>query len=385
MRLGLIFSNDWELFGDGSGDFWEIQHRRLRQMLDVAAQFNAPITVMAEVAQQWAHRRLAARESWACEIADAWESILVAAVREGSDVQLHLHPQWLDARPCDGKWQLNFERWALSSLDRRAIADSLARGKQYLESLLRPVRPQYRTVLFRAGAFCIEPAANAIGALAEAGFLADSSVTKGLYDSRYYDYRRAPSRVLPWQVDIESVARAGERSGIVELPIMATRVWDSPLLRRWSNWHFTRALTNDDRKYLADRAAYVDAQYPSAQRPATLVGHGWKRLVARWSGLVLRRHTISLDYDVLPAGVFVDCVERLLHDAELKSVAEPDTIVPVVALGHSKLVPDAGNLARVLSQLTARLGDRIVYWTGQEAVEYWSARLKARATRDRAA
>jgi hypothetical protein len=384
MRLGLIFSNDWELFGDGSGDYWEIQHRRLRQLLDVAAQFDARITVMAEVAQQWAHRRLAARESWAREISEAWESILVAAVREESDVQLHLHPHWLDARRRDGKWQLDFERWALSSLGRREIVDALREGKKYLESLLRPVRPAYRSVLFRAGAFCIEPAVNAIGALAEAGFLADTSVTKGLYDPRYYDYRRAPSHVLPWEVDTMSTARTGQHSGIVELPILSTRIWDSPLLRKCSNWHYTRWLTKDDRVYLRDRTAFVESQYPSARRPAALVGRGLARRVARFAGSALRRHWVSLDYDVLPAGVFVDCVERLFDDPELASVAD-DVIVPVMALGHSKLVPDADNFGRVLSQLRSRLGEHVVFWTGQEAAEYWSARLTSSAARAQAA
>lgn len=197
MRLGLIFSNDWELFGDGSGDYWEIQHRRLRQLLDVAAGYGAPITVMAEVAQQWAHRRLAEQESWAGEIADDWEATLMDALRQGSDVQLHLHPQWLDARWSGGKWHLNFERWALSSLAGPEIAEALQGGKQYLESLLQPVRTAYGTVLFRAGAFCIEPAQQAIVALGKAGFLADTSVTKWLHDPRFYDYRGAPSHVLP--------------------------------------------------------------------------------------------------------------------------------------------------------------------------------------------
>lgn len=377
MRLGLIFSNDWELFGDGSGDYWDIQHQRLRQLLAVAKQHGARLTVMAEVGQQWAHRRLGKQAAWAREIADAWDSILVDTIRQGSDVQLHLHPQWLGAEHREGKWQLNFEHWTLSSLGRAEIARALQDGKQYLESLLRPVCPEYRTVLFRAGAFCIEPAEHTIAALRKAGFLADTSVTKWLFDPRFYDYRQAPSHVVPWEVDRMSTARAGKQTGIIELPILATRVWDSPLLRKWGCWHSTRWLAMADRTYLRERAAYVDRQYPQASRPVPPVSRSPVKRIARLAGGLVRRHSISLDYDVLPAEVFVDCVERLLDDPQLRSLANTDAIVPVMALGHSKLTPGADHFGRILTRLAARLGDHIDFWTGQAAAQYWSARLNS--------
>jgi hypothetical protein len=336
---------------------------------------------MAEIGQQWAHRRLAETESWAGEIADAWDAMLVDTLREGSDVQLHLHPQWLGARRSAGKWRLNVQYWALSSLAASQIAAALHEGKRYLESLLRPVRPTYRTVLFRAGAFCIEPARHAIAALGGAGFLADSSLTKWLYDARFYDYRAAPSHVLSWEVDPESVARSGRGTGVVELPILATRVWDSPILRKLGCWHYTRTLAKVDRQYLCQRAAYVAREYPPVQRPIPDARRGLGRVVKRLGGALVRRHAITLDYDALPAPVFVDCVERLLHDRDLRRFAGSDVIVPVVALGHTKVVPHVDNFRCVLSQLVARLGDRVVFWTGQQAAEYWSARLTTRARR----
>jgi hypothetical protein len=374
MRLGLIFSNDWELFGDGSGDYWEIQHQRLCQMLDAAAPFGARITVMAEIGQQWAHRQLGEREPWAREIADAWDAMLVETIRRGSDVQLHLHPQWLGARRLADGWQLNYQRWALSSLAAGEISAVLADGKRYLETLLQPVRPAYRTVLFRAGAFCIEPAQHAIQGLRDAGFLADSSVTKGLYDPRYYDYRNAPSHVLPWQVHETSVAREGNATLVVELPILATRLWDFPLLRKLGPWHYTRWLAQVDRSYLRERAAYVSRLYPTSQRPVTAKRRGPLQLAKRFASGLIRPHAISLDYDALPAPVFVDCVQRLLHDRALQSLVDTDEIIPVMALGHTKVVPDAENFQRTLAQLVDRLGDRVVFWSGQAAAEYWSAK-----------
>ena len=58
MKIGLVFINDWELFGDGSGDYFKIQHQPLLELLDTVELHGARLTVMAEVAQQWAYRNL---------------------------------------------------------------------------------------------------------------------------------------------------------------------------------------------------------------------------------------------------------------------------------------------------------------------------------------
>jgi hypothetical protein len=44
MRLGLVLTNDWELYGDGSGDYFEVQERPLRSLLRAAEDYGAKIT-----------------------------------------------------------------------------------------------------------------------------------------------------------------------------------------------------------------------------------------------------------------------------------------------------------------------------------------------------
>jgi hypothetical protein len=86
MKIGLVLSNDWELFGNGAGDYFEIQHHPLQQLLDVVEGYGAPLTVMAEIGQQWAHQRLGEHESWARDIACAWELILQDTIRMCSSI-----------------------------------------------------------------------------------------------------------------------------------------------------------------------------------------------------------------------------------------------------------------------------------------------------------
>ena len=139
MQLDMIFTNDWELFGEGSGDFHQIQERPLREILAVLSRHQAHLTIFAEIGQQWAHRALGEKEPWARALADRWEESLRQSVKAGHDVQLHLHPTWLGAKWEDQRWNLKLSQWALASLNPTEISSALLRGRTDLENLLQPV------------------------------------------------------------------------------------------------------------------------------------------------------------------------------------------------------------------------------------------------------
>ena len=56
----------------------------------------------------------------------------------------------------------------------------------------------YECVLFRAGALCIQPSEIPIEKMRKVGLIADSSVTQGEYSEKFYDFREAPSNIIPW-------------------------------------------------------------------------------------------------------------------------------------------------------------------------------------------
>ena len=175
MKLALILTNDWELFGDGSGDYFEVQQKPLLEFLDLADAYSAKITLMAEVMQQFAHK-----EHGFSEIAQAWEQAVLRTISAGSDVQLHIHPQWLDSIRTPESWVLNYDNWVLGKLEPEIIYKLLSDGKNYLENIIRSVKPDYNCNIFRAGAYCIEPSKNVVEILTKLNFKVDTSVTKGM-------------------------------------------------------------------------------------------------------------------------------------------------------------------------------------------------------------
>ena len=123
---------------------------------------------------------------------------LIEAVGHHHDVQLHLHPQWKDARKTrSGTWELDLSLWRSPDLPVEDFKTILQQGKIWLEKLIKPHSPDYRCLAFRAGGWCIQPSEYIIKALLEINFLVDSSVAPGQHCQtvgEHYDFRNAPQR-----------------------------------------------------------------------------------------------------------------------------------------------------------------------------------------------
>ncbi len=381
MRLGLILLNDWELFGDGSGDYFEIQHKPLLELLDVVEQHGARLTVMAEVAQQWAHQKLSRKQSWAGEVAHGWESALREVAGRGADVQLHLHPQWLNAEYLDGKWRLDYRYWAVSSLESEVMERVFSDGKRYLEALLKPVAPLYECIAFRAGAYCIQPSVKVIENLLKAGIVCDSSVPRGLIDPDFYDYRDAHSAVLPWFVHSENIKYQNENDeGLLEIPPYSFPILDMPIIRRLALrlfylLSFGVSIGSRDRKWLLKNNRVMVKRYPPRTRPFAQKDRGSKRFSVGnlLSKLVVRR-AIQLDYDNLPPKAFVKALKMVFDEEDVQELRDKDVTIPVIAAGHVKNMHNCLNMGRILEEIDAGLQGQVTYWTLQEAVAYWLKR-----------
>jgi hypothetical protein len=377
MKLGLIITNDWEVFGDGSGDYFELQHKPLEALLKVMAEHDAKLTVMAEVGQQWAHQNIVEQEPWAHEIVVAWESMLKDTVRRQFDVQLHLHPQWLDAKYVNNRWQLNLSEWSIGALPPSALGAILRKAKSYLDNLLQPVCPSYECLAFRAGAYCIEPSQHVIEALLDTGIICDSSVTKGLYNPPFFDYRDAFSCFMPWFTSSEDVKYQSDSTrGLLEIPVCSYQTFDSPILRKLVSpqlfyWLFLGVhITQDDRQWLEKRSQDKLQKYPLSKRPFFLE----KIKSIRWIfSNLLSKTALQLDYDSLPPKVFVKFLQAVLEKGQMAGLE--GVTLPVVASGHTKDMCGTENVARILQAVHTALQGRVVYWTLREAIQSWTTFL----------
>jgi hypothetical protein len=382
VKFGLIMSNDWELFGDGSGDYFEVQHKPLQLLLNLVDERGGKLTLMAEIGQQFAHYQIADQKRWAREIVDAWEAILKKAVQAGNDVQMHLHPQWLDAEHKDGKWRLNYNKWAICNLGREEMEYILRKGKAYLENLLKPLSPTYECIAFRAGAYCIQPSLMVTENLRKVGIVCDTSVVPGMYNPPFVDFRGAFSNVLPWYVDSRDVRYKGqEDKSLLEIPICSYSGIDIPILRRYISRNlsdlvcFGTRMTKDEKRWLTRRQTVIAGRYPVTNRPFdwNRTRNGSVRNKLRWIfGKALGSRTaFALDYDQLSSKIFVKCVQKIYESSALRTLRSTDLVVPLMVTGHVKNMHDCENIARIFDEADRFLKELIVHWTLRDAVKYW--------------
>jgi len=348
--IGIVITADYEVFGDGSGEVDPCVVRPTRELARVCELHGAKVTLFFEVVEHWAFEE-AERSGRLPEPGPA--GLMRAQARElvatGHDVQLHLHPQWLEAEPGEEGWRLNLDWWRLPELphglgeegDRLSLRGLLKEGKDHLERMLESQAQDYECLALRAGGWCIQPAGEVLRAMAEVGLKADSSVFKGGYlkDGPYrVDFRQAFSEARPWVADPEDICRpAGEGGpGIRELPI-----YTRPLARlpRWLRYRLLRG----------------QRPGPLGRNPAGCTGRPLvdRRPAARPSspgllwGYLFRPLPVQWDFCDLNAEEMWSFLARAV-----KRHHREGAYLPLIMTGHPKSFTNGPELARFLARVT---------------------------------
>jgi hypothetical protein len=234
--IGLVqCSVDYELFWIRNFDEVETLVKPTAALLRVADELGTPFTIFVDVLSVWRYAELGRNDFVA-----AVEAQLVDAVQRGHDVQTHIHPHWLRAAYDGACWSFDPECFLLGNFGDenevyRLTHEVLVRAKGYLENLLRPVAPAYRTIAYRAGGYGIQPGERPIlRALADAGYKIDSSIVPGKWSitaANQIDFRSVPDQPN-YYLSAEGGLERATAKGILEVPIIAGTVDSLTFLRR---------------------------------------------------------------------------------------------------------------------------------------------------------
>jgi len=373
MKVALVLTNDWELFGDGSGDYYDIQHNPSLDLLNVLSEFDAKMTLFAEVGQQWGYKSIIDKNKYASKIVTDWEDLIRKYYKAGHDIQLHIHPQWLDGKYQNNQWTLDDTKWSIGKLPKDKKFDYLNRGKQYLEYTIRKIDDNYQCNSFRAGAYYIEPSSQVIELLEKLGFTADSSVTKGRIVSSYYDYTNAPDNLIPWRIK-ESVAINNPNGKIIEYPIYSHFTLDSEVLRKflpslYFKWKFGKSPTSQETHWAIERDRIKEARYPRDRRAykKNEVRHFWW-----YVSKFISKNPIQLDYDYLPATAFVEIIKKIINNKKYYKYYDAGITLPIIATGHIKDAHTNDNLKWILEKLKNELVEDVEFWTMKDAIKQFT-------------
>jgi hypothetical protein len=158
-------------------------------MMRVAESIGAPLTFFVDTLE---FQAMSTAKQFRESVVRVSEQISVAIGR-GHDAQLHLHPQWKNARLDEnGNWIHDMSLWRIGDLAKNDVREMLREGKTWLETLCRPVSSDYRCLAFRAGGWCIQPSDFVVRELIDLGFKIDSTVAPGFYKRGMEGFSQSP-------------------------------------------------------------------------------------------------------------------------------------------------------------------------------------------------
>jgi hypothetical protein len=321
-RIDLVLSDDWELFGDGSGDMRHIQFDNLRTLARIYEDAGLRGSFNAEVMQQLYHLDAGRQHPALLELAHEWNEVLRQTFANGHDVQLHVHPQWHEARYIDGQWVLTSD-WTLGNHPLPRIRQMLGECKIYLENLLKPIKPDYKCVVFRAGAWALAPSPDTLPALVEAGILVDTSIAPGMIktgevDVDYSQVRRALLPYYPELGDARQIAREPQ-----PLICMPTHTFDYTPVHKIRHTLSRRGKTFSIGPLVVRMKSYV-----------------------RW-------HTSRTTYVSDLSGLTFPLMQRMLDDIRHRTASSRAAVVPVVLTNHTKDLTDFQSIRKLATRLAA--------------------------------
>jgi hypothetical protein len=344
--IHLVLSLDYEVFGNGAGDVRRDVVYPTSRLLDICDRHGAKMTIMFEVGEYWAFEHCDERlqHDLSYSPARAMKGQIIEAIQRGHDVQLHLHPQWIDAQYDQGVWQLRNSYWRLADLpdglgseeQATSIMGALHRGKQTLEDVLKPVKADYECTCFRAGGFYAQPSGQILRAMKRIGLRADSSVVKGFRKTEPFavDYSHVKTgKAAWWTTDTDLAEEGTPGENILELSVSARR---EPY---WKNFKMTKLQTALWRR----KAERIGGGRDAAGKYITSLPSG-RTVLKR----LLRKHVSAFDFCKFSCRDMLERIEEL---------GDPQQ-QPIVMVGHSKDFANDSQFEAFLATLSHRGGVR---------------------------
>lgn len=224
----LIFTLDYELYGNGSGDVFKHIIEPTEKILRIFDRYNAKITIFFEVIEYWK-----LKEEWDNGNKMGYdrnpilaiENQLFSAYKKGHDIQLHLHPQWVNAKWTKDGWNVDLSQWRLGDYvgnDDYSLISLLQKGKETLETIINDQK--YQCNALRAGGYNVQPSHDLSVAMKTVGLKIDSSIFPGGKELGYlsrYDYSMIPANKGMWFCDDSLEKEVDGVTELIELPIVA--------------------------------------------------------------------------------------------------------------------------------------------------------------------
>lgn len=236
----IILTADYELFlGKQVGKVENCMITPTELLINLLDKYNCKMTVFWDILHYWKLLQLENEYHELKQDIKKIEKQIISLVKKKYDVQLHLHPQWIDANYDRGIWNFTYDKYKLQNLSKRndlkdinTIIGCVTISRKLMESVCRKAEPNYKVYALRAGGYCIQPFEILLSPLYNNGIYVDSSCCYGLKNSNKYfsyDFTNVPKEsCYKFDSDLNKPDKMGK---FIEIQIESVKI--SSLLRLW--------------------------------------------------------------------------------------------------------------------------------------------------------
>ncbi|NJE42904.1 hypothetical protein [Thermococcus sp. GR6] len=136
--INIIITIDYELFGNGRGDVRKHIIDPTDRLISIASVFNVPLTIMFEVFEYIHFEKY--NKQLQNDLGYSPKDLIKSQIKEayllGNDVQLHIHPQFMDMQYRNGKLVPRNPQLSVFDLDEHQTYKLIKTAKEKLESLI---------------------------------------------------------------------------------------------------------------------------------------------------------------------------------------------------------------------------------------------------------
>ncbi len=215
--MNIFLTMDYEVFfGDKSGSVEKCMIEPTNLLLDLAKKNNFRFTFFWDVGHFLALEKFKTDESSLEADYQAIDQQVKRMVKEGHEVQLHIHPHWEMANWNGTEWQMNLDKhYKLSDFEQINRESIFSKYKAKLEEVTG-----LKSTVFRAGGWCIQPFTDFKDLFEKHEITCDSSVLPGIsWKTEQYnlDFKSVHSQE-PYRFDVD-VCQVVDGGKFLEIPI----------------------------------------------------------------------------------------------------------------------------------------------------------------------
>ena len=345
-KVALVFSSDYELFGDGSGNVSREQIKPTNDLVNIFSENGAKLTVMFEYGQYLIYEKFSSVNPKFEEDNKKIREQLINLIMNGHDVQLHYHSQWRGATYDieKDKFNLNLTNVDISCLEYTQIVEVLRSGKSFLENLLKPYKKDYECVAFRAGSWAVKNEIKLARALKKVGFKLDSSVVPNTkFESEHvnFEYKNSPHQYNYWFCE-NDLSTSTLNGSLIEMPIYTLK---SP----FASLKYLNSKYNTSRKMV--KSLYT--------QKISEVNFSFFSKVKK----VITRDYYMADLNTMSSKTLIKMVEHVIKNDDTNR-----KVIPIMFIAHSKVSYALDDLKKFFEYFQNNYQDKIEYWTIQETI-----------------